>query len=151
MMTSLAGECCGFSRDQMVYNLEYTHLHSLENRIFETLRPSAGDTFVVDHVANWFIHGSLDPRTFRRTLRIEGVLRPRYLTTITLAWQRRPPAEIYYVVYPNVDNLFDFVFLRGFYRVEWVKTFGEAGYIIPVMRMVLREPSRMGPLTTRGS
>src|SRR4029077_13952844 len=45
-LTSWNNECCGFSRDQLVYNLEYLQFDRIETLIFRDLRPNTTTTFV---------------------------------------------------------------------------------------------------------
>jgi len=138
-MTSLAGECCGFGRDQLEYNLEYTHFHAIQNRMWEFLRPTRSTIVVIDPNANWYVHQQLDAATFHRTLRQVNVVFPRRLTSIALSRLPAPPPTIYYVVYPNVDNGVDLVWLDHYYRVADRREFRDGGYSVPLIRFELRE------------
>jgi len=138
-MTSLAEECCGLGRDQLEYNLEYTKFDAVQNRIFAYLHPDSSTTVLLDATANWFVHGELDAKTFRRSLRRPGTVRPRYLTTAALSLSRQPlPPVVYFIAYPNVDNRADMVWLGRKYRPAWVRDFADGGYSLPVVKYELR-------------
>lgn len=139
-MTSLTRECCGYGRDQLAYNLEFVHFGTIQNRIFQAVRPTNATAFVLDGLADWYTHGQLDPRTYRRTLRYDDPILPRYRKTEMILVSRNPPAELFFIVYPNVDNTIDFQALARDYRGVEVRTFSEGGYALPVVRMVRREP-----------
>ena len=135
-MTSLTGECCGYGRDQLVYNLEFTHLATIQDRIYASIRPTMKTAIVKDGLEEWFIDGLLDATTFRRTLRMENVVRPRYMTSADVLISRNPPSELYYVAFPNVDNAAGFERLRRRYQVVSDTDFGESGYSIRVTKMI---------------
>ncbi len=135
-MTSLTGECCGYGRDQLVYNLEFTHLATIQDRIYASIRPTMKTAIVKDGLEEWFIDGLLDATTFRRTLRMENVVRPRYMTSADVLISRNPPSELYYVAFPNVDNAAGFQRLRRRYQVVSDADFAESGYSIRVTKMI---------------
>ena len=137
-MTSLTGECCGLGRDQLVYDLEYTHFHAIQNRMWEYLRPTRSTIVVIDPNANWFVHQQLDARTFHRTLRSEDIVIPRFMTTIALSQLPAPPPVFDYVVYPNVDNRVDLTWLDHFYRAADRRAFRDGGYSVELIRFELR-------------
>jgi hypothetical protein len=114
-MTSISHECCGFGRDQLVYNLQATELNELVDRAFERIRPTDATEIAVAPRGNWYILGPLDPTTFRRTLKRTGVVRPAYHETTVLVDRAELPADLYFIALPNVDNQASLEWLRQRY------------------------------------
>jgi len=144
-MTSLTRECCGYGRDQLGYNLEYVHFGTIQNRVFEAVRPTNATTFVFDGMVDWFIHGQLDSRTYRRTLRYDDPILPRYRKTLLCLASHTPATKIYYLAYPNADNTTDFRALAGDYTVDEFDRVSEGGYELMIALMSRRRPSIMKP------
>ena len=103
-MTSRTVECCGYGRDQLVYNLQFTYFHSMQDELFSAIRPNDGDVITMANAAKWYLVGPLDARTHRRTLRTSGVVRPTVLTLTDLAAGTPLPDRMRFIAYPNVIN-----------------------------------------------
>jgi hypothetical protein len=144
-MTSLTGECCGYGRDQLVYNMEFAHFATLQDKIYEAIRPDGRTAIVKDPLTEWYLDGILDARTFRRAVRPNETVRPRYLVTTQVFTTPNRPAELYFVAYPNVDNVPDLLLLTRVYHIAETRTFEENGYQIPVFKMVLRRSAASHP------
>jgi hypothetical protein len=136
--TSIANECCGRGRDQLVYNLEFVAYHDLQNRVFADVRPTAETVFAVDPAADWFLLGQLSPGTFARTLRTRDVLRPRYVLPAALVESAAPPAEVYFLAFSNVGQRASLALLGRRYDPVAVKTYTHHGYALTVYRLRLR-------------
>ena len=78
-ITSLRKECCGHGRDQLAYNLEFTEFASLQDALYERLKPSRGTVLVLPENGDWFTVGLLDSVTHRRTMRLRGSVEPKVL------------------------------------------------------------------------
>jgi hypothetical protein len=78
-VTSIANECCGHGRDQLVYNLEFTEFATLQDALFEQIKPTAHTLIVVPYLGDWFTVELVDSTTHHRTLRTEGSVRPKVL------------------------------------------------------------------------
>ena len=76
-------------------------------------------------------------------------MRPRYLVTTQVFITPNRPAQLFYVGYPNVDNVPDLLLLTRAYHIAETLTFEEGGYQIPVFRMVLRNPPPPSPGSTK--
>jgi hypothetical protein len=145
-MTSLTGECCGYGRDQLVYDLEYTKFDDVQNEIYEALRPTPETTIVMPTLADYYLAGPLDRRTFHRTLRLTNVFMPRYGLAVPFLHRPRKPEEIYFVGYPNFAYRGELALIEKLYAVEWKREFGSRGYTVPVWKMRLRpEPPGRAP------
>lgn len=128
-MTSRTGECCGFGRDQLVYNLQFTAFHDLQDQLFSQIRPGNGDVIGLSRAANWYLVGPLDAQTRQRTLRKNDVVRPPLLTLVDVAaGTMKLPERMHFVAYPNVDNRADLKKLATGYRVAGPFHVDEDGY-----------------------
>jgi hypothetical protein len=103
-MTSISHECCGFGRDQLFYNLQATELHDVLDRAFAWIRPTDTTEIAVAPRGNWYVLGPLDPATFGRTLKRTGTVKPAYHEITQVVGRAQPPADLYFIALPNVDN-----------------------------------------------
>lgn len=101
-MTSITGECCGYGRDQLVYNLEYTHLHYLLNDLLHNIRPPNEDAFAYNLHAGPFLFPVWDKSNFSRTVSHKNV-HPVYIIN-WYSYLYNKPKIIYYIEMPNTDN-----------------------------------------------
>jgi hypothetical protein len=138
-MTSWSDECCGYGRDQLVYNLEYLKFHELQNAMFRDIRPGRRTIFVADNQADWFLGGRVTPDG-ERSLRLSNTIRVHYADPDSLESRRPPPATVYFVAFPNFDNAKDLQKLRRNYSVASVKSYERSGYSIPVYTMRRKPP-----------
>lgn len=138
-LTSWNNECCGYSRDQLVYNLEYLKFDEIQNAIFADIRPTWRTTFVVNAGAEFMRPGAVTPEG-RRTLRVSDTVMVRYLPINDLERRKTPPATVYFVAFPNFDNGPDLQRLRRSYAVVSRKSYERSGYAVPVYTMRRRTP-----------
>ncbi len=136
-VTSWNNECCGYSMDQLVYNLQYLKFHEIQNLIFGDLKPTVKTTFVGTFFVNFYLAQAVTPEG-ERTLRTRDTLLVRYLTVDQVESRKVPPETVYFVAFPNFDNGADFQRLRRNYAVASVKSYEKSGYAISVFRMVRR-------------
>ncbi|OFV92553.1 MAG: hypothetical protein A3H95_06555 [Acidobacteria bacterium RIFCSPLOWO2_02_FULL_64_15] len=138
-MTANTGECCGHGRDQLVYNLEFTAIATLQDEALAQIRPTADTVLSMDTQANWYTVGPVDPVTFRRTLDRAGAIEPRVLDTRDLGKASSLPEEMFYFAFANVENQQSLAWLADRYTVSAVLAFDERGYTLRVYRMARRE------------
>lgn len=136
-MTSLMAECCGYGRDQLVYDLEYTHYHYIQNQMYSAIRPTQRTAIVEPDDAEWFLGGPLDSRTFHRTLRSEGSFQPRYFRAGDVPALKTMPRKIIFIDYPNFDTGAALRRLEHLYQITDRQRYGTSGYWITVYRMHL--------------
>jgi hypothetical protein len=137
--TSITKECCGYGRDQLVYNLEYTHLHYLLNKIAKDIKPDDTTTFAYDPVMHPLLV-SFDRKTYERTLRRQnrltvnfmlGPLDPNYY------WK---PQKVYYIEIPITDTtgILDSYTKKSYSKVQ-SHTYQEDGYWMKVTTLQLKQ------------
>jgi len=128
-LTSLTGECCGFGRDQLPYNLEFLKFGEIQGDIFASIRPGITTALVANRRADRT--GRVTPDG-RRTLRLDDTLTIRFVTAESIEKRLRPPAIVYFFAFPNFDNAADLDRLQRAYRIESIGRFRRQGYEIPV-------------------
>jgi hypothetical protein len=128
-LTSLTGECCGFGRDQLPYNLEFLRFHEIQNDIFTWIRPKVSTTLVANRRADRL--GRVTPDG-RRTIRLYDALQIHFATAESVERRVRRPEVIYFLAFPNFSNVADLTRLRERYFIESVRIFTRSGYAIPV-------------------
>lgn len=138
-LTSWNNECCGYSMDQLVYNLEYLKFDEIQNAIFADIRPTFKTTFVGNAKAEITWPGDVTPEG-RRTLRVSDTVRVRYVSVNDLERRKDPPDTVYFVAFPNFDNGPDLQRLRRSYAVVSRKSYERSGYAVPVYTLRRRTP-----------
>jgi hypothetical protein len=136
-MTSISDECCGFGRDQLVYNLEALEIHYALSRVFARIRPTDATEIAVAPEADWFTLGPLDPATFERTLSREGAILPRYHDLEEVAERPEPPAELYFVSMPNIECRRCTRWLSTHYGAVEKYRVGHDGYEMDVLHLTM--------------
>jgi hypothetical protein len=139
--TSLTGECCGWGRDQLAYNLEFTHLATLHDEALARLKPMELErSLAASRLGSWYVVGPLDTAS-RRSLR-SGTTRPRFLDLNRLPGQL--PDSVWFLDTPNVDGRADLNLLSRYYRsgppdTVWVR--GYAMAVWPLVRHLSPKPA----------
>jgi hypothetical protein len=128
-LTSLTGECCGFGRDQLPYNLEFLKFGDIQGDIFAALRPEIATALVANRRADRT--GRVTPDG-RRTLRLDDTLTIRFVTAESIEKRLRRPEIVYFFAFPNFDNTADLDRLQLGYRIDSIRRFRRQGYEIPV-------------------
>ena len=124
-MASITGEYRGPGRDQLVYNLEFTGYHSVQNALFMQLHPTDSTSIGTARSSRWNIFSPLEAASFRRTMRQSGAVLPRYWDEESLL-AAEPSAR------PH-----DVWFLAFSYREDAdssLRTLGRLYHELPVMR-----------------
>ena len=87
-MTSISGEFEGPGRDQLVYNLEFTGYHHVQNALYARLKPNDSTVIGTPRHVRWNIWTQLDATTTQRTMRRAGVFAPTYADEVDIAARR---------------------------------------------------------------
>lgn len=139
-LTSWNNECCAYSMDQLVYNLEYLKFDQIQSAIFADIRPTWETTFVGNERAELMRPGAVTPEG-RRTLRLsDDIVWIRYVSVNYLLSQKALPDTVYFMALPNIDNGPDLERLRRVYSVVSRKSYERSGYAVPVYAMQRRTP-----------
>lgn len=77
-MTSITEEFEGPGRDQLVYNLEFTGYHHVQNALFQRILPTSTTVIGAPRHVRWNIWTQLDSASRTRTMRRTGVITPVY-------------------------------------------------------------------------
>ena len=133
-MTSVTKECCGYGRDQIIYNLQYLNIPFLLDEIFSDIKPDRGTVFAYQLLVGPAIFPKIDEETHFRTLR-----NYRAFDANIINWiyddLREKPEEFYYIEFPNVEKEADFKKYLQDYRVVSEKIYEKRGYKMKVYSM----------------
>jgi hypothetical protein len=141
-MTSLTGECCGYGRDQLVYNLEFTEFDALESAAYAQLRPTRATTFVVPMFGDWYTVGQLDQSTLHRTLRRDSIVEPRVLNAYVATMPEWWVGEGWYLEMPYVNDAWSLAKVAEFYEIGPPTYVAHDGYRMAVRRLRLRNDAQ---------
>lgn len=136
-MTSLTGECCGFGRDQLVYNLEFTQFHYLQDQLFAELKSAPNVGFACHTLADFYLVGPLDPATGQRTTRRGSARKLPLLTLKSLDSLLEQPQAVRYIDYPNFDGQERATWLSR-YQVAGSRPYERGGYRLQVYDLIER-------------
>lgn len=141
-MTEITGECCGYGRDQLVYNLEHIQFNSIQNKIYQDLLPIDKTILVANKDVDWHFIGRIDRETLRRTLTFRNIILINYKDPQEIAQAIKKPEVIYYLDYPNFDNKNDLKLLSMNYIDREIKNIDDDGYFITIHKMTLKNSIR---------
>ena len=148
-MTSPTNECCGYGRDQLIYNLQFTHFATIQDAVFQRVHATEKTVFAMAPNADWHLQGQIQEKTLKRTLRTTDVIVTPPITMARLARGASVPATMFYIAYPNVDNEYDLKLYSYFYEIAPPIFVDDGnGYELPVFEM--RRNKRPTPRFTRG-
>lgn len=136
-MTKFTGECCGYGRDQLVYNLEYIQLHRAQNEIYQYIKPTFNTVIVANPQVDWHFIGKVD-ENHRRTIKEIFVEFIVYYDAVKIYLSKNKPEVLYYLDYPNFNNAHDVKLLSTLYTIAESKIVGEDGYSVTVHKMILK-------------
>ena len=142
-ITSLRNECCGHGRDQLAYNLEFTHFASLEDVLYQQLGPTDSTVLVLPPYGDWFTVESLDRVAHRRTMRSEGVVRPKVVMAPD-AYDLKA-ARAWYVELPFIKDTSFLPLLAYRYDIGEPCRVERGGYSLAVREMRLRSSAATRP------
>lgn len=129
-MTSLTGECCGFGRDQLVYNLQFVYIDRLTNQILKDIKVDENMAIAYDRLIGNILDLPVDRQTFKRTPKTINSFIP---WTISWSFISRfdAPDQVYWIEYPNVTQD-DFMYYLPHYNIIAEKIYEQDGYAIKV-------------------
>jgi len=134
-MTSITGECCGYGRDQLVYNLQYIYIERLTNKIFEYYRPDENTAFAYDRIQGNIFSLPIDRTTHRRTWRTINTFVPRDIAWTFFDPSYPRPDTVYFIDYPFVGPTDTLSHFLSYYKIESKKIFEMDGYTLPVYKL----------------
>ena len=103
-MTAYTHECCGLGRDQLLYNLEFTRMFIIQEKIFGSVNAAPGTQFVASNdyytLARPYF---FDPAANKLEL---SAAEGRFEINVRVAgWvSEAKPRDFYYLNFPNYDN-----------------------------------------------
>jgi hypothetical protein len=130
-ITRRTGECCGFGRDQIVYNLEFLRIPQLLDQVMADLKPTSNTVILADDAVSWKVLGQLSSR-FQMTFQTNDGILPRYSSVEDMLDWRRLPHEAYYIVFPNCDSTGALERLGLYFKHRKMKSYCIEGYEIDV-------------------
>jgi hypothetical protein len=141
-MTSITGECCGYGRDQLVYNLEFTNIARAADDALAATRPGDSTLIVVPDLTNWHVVPLIDARTGRRTLDASVGISPPVTETDSVEYFVSARRAAVYLDLPNgqpdgrLARLSRAADTSGELRVS------RGGYAVSAYRLSLRAKAR---------
>lgn len=151
-MTSITGECCGYGRDQLVYNLEYTQFHFLLDKILTDIRPDAHTVLAYHPLEGLYIIPRISG-SYKRTMKINDTFKPllsgeygfmpdtNFPGQIVFTFDDLAvkPETLYYIEFPNVDNRDALSMFWRYYSTAEAKIYENLGYQLKVDVMELKK------------
>lgn len=142
-ITSLRNECCGHGRDQLAYNLEFTHFASLQDALYERLEPTDSTVLVFPPDGDWYTVEWVHRVKHRRTMSAEHSVRPRVVMAPD-AYDLKA-ARAWYVDMPYIKDTVFRVLLGRRFDVSEPCRIERGGYAITVREMRLRSSAAARP------
>ena len=140
-MSSITKEYNGPGRDEIVYNLQFTGYHHVQNALFHVLQPTDSTAFATSRIARWNIWSQLDGLTHDRTLKQEMVIVPRYWDDVDLIQSPKRPRDVWFLVFsyfPDDDS--SLASLKPLYReIAVTRTFAH-GHLLVAHHLELIAP-----------
>ena len=136
-MTGFTRECCGYGRDQLIYNLEYTKIHDLSNYILADLKPQDTTVFSSVSGANYYVIGAYESNTFKRNNNLQQVKYISYRSGEEIVQDVEKPKSVYFIVFPNFPSDEVLNQLYVYYKKLGSVIYEIDGYTIEVIQMGL--------------
>jgi hypothetical protein len=140
-MASITGEYSGPGRDELVYNLQFTGYHHVQNALFQALHATDSTAFATARIVRWNLWSPLDDQTRDRTLRKENVIVPRYWDEVDLLTSPQRPRDVWYLDFtyrPYRDD--SMARLASLYREVGVTRASARGHVLVAHHLELRAP-----------
>lgn len=140
-MTSITGECCGFGRDQLIYNLEHTQIHYLYSRFAKDIRLNPRDAIIRYYLMDFGVTGYLNKETLERTTNPQGAFYfPHFFDASEyLSSPARPSiGRVFYIDFANasdenhIERQKKLLSVKGLFEVE------NSGYKFRVVEFAAR-------------
>jgi hypothetical protein len=140
-MASITQEYSGPGRDELVYNLQFTGYHHVQNALFHALQPTDSTAFATSRVARWNIWSQLDAATRERTMSQEFVIVPRYWDDLDLLASPKRPREVWFLEFSyRPDNDPALASLKRLYRETGVTRTLARGHLLVAHHLELIAP-----------
>lgn len=142
-MTGITGECCGYGRDQIVYNLEYTQIHYILNQIFTDLKPDENTAIVFSDQEGPYVTARIDKTTYNRTMKSNNAIDLSKLD-YKLVWSfdtlelLQRPSTLFFIDFPNVYSQLSLAYYLQYYDKLSEKTYERMGYSMKVYTLELK-------------
>jgi len=140
-MSSITKEYDGPGRDEIVYNLQFTGYHHVQNALFHALQPTDSTAFATSRIARWNIWTQLDAATRERTMAQQRVIVPRYWDDVDLLASPTRPRDVWFLVFsyfPDHDSTL--ASLRPLYREVGVTRAIARGHVLVAHHLELISP-----------
>ena len=140
-MSSITREYAGPGRDEIVYNLQFTGYHHVQNALFHVLQPTDSTAFATSRTARWNIWSQLDAATRERTLSQESVIVPRYWDDVDLLASPKRPRDVWFLEFsyrPDHDPAL--ASLKPLYRETGVTRTLARGHLLVAHHLELIAP-----------
>lgn len=142
-MTGLKDDSGTYGRDQLVYNFEFTEIHYLTEKIYQTV--GTDKLFVAAPYSTWTnAFTSINKETGKRMMYGEGLVNVKWAFSDSLIKRRRFPEEIYFISYPHMGkaNEEQRAQLSYIYDTKEVITVEDGGYSLDVFHYVKKKSIR---------
>jgi hypothetical protein len=140
-MSSITKEYDGPGRDEIVYNLQFTGYHHVQNALFHALQPTDSTAFATSLVARWNIWSQLDGATHDRTMSQRNVILPRYWDDEELLASPKRPHDVWFLVFTNFpDHDSTLASLKPLYRDVGVTRTIARGHLVVAHHLQLIAP-----------
>jgi hypothetical protein len=131
-MTSRTGECCGYGRDQLVYNLQYLYIPRLISDLLKDSKPARNSVYVCEDNADWKL---FTPLTVQENP-WNGQNAPPYPRCLSVDEFRSLGANVkvaYFVEFPNFPSSEVFKTLGTFCNIVSTNVYQRYGYRLRVV------------------
>jgi hypothetical protein len=132
-MTALTGECCGYGRDQLVYNLEFTRFQEVLNRAYQGIRPTPATVILAPWAANFGVFGPL-AADYTRTVASARSFSPRYGHAENYPAPGLEGDEVFLIAFPNAESREARAALERAFGAPQVTRYEWRGYGLDVYR-----------------
>lgn len=141
-MTSIAEQFKGPGLDQVVYNLEFTGFHHVQNALFAQLQPTDSTVIGMSRYIHWQVWSQLESGTGRRSMRRDGVFAPSYDDEVGI--MSRGARDAWFLTFSNHgDKDHALANLQRFYAVTDSVTAVARGHKVVAHRLVRREAATL--------
>ncbi len=140
-MSSITKEYAGPGRDEIVYNLEFTGYHHVQNALFHALQPTDSTAFATSRIARYNIWSQLDAVTRDRTMSQQEVIVPRYWDDVDLLASPHRPKDVWFLefsYFPDKDS--SLASLKPLYRETGVTRTLARGHLLIAHHLELISP-----------
>lgn len=136
-MTAITNECCGYGRDQLVYNTQYLNIAFLLDKIMADIKPDEQTAFAYQPLVGPAVFPKISKSTGARTLRNFSAFDPR-IVNWNFESLAEKPEKLYYIEFPNVKMGDDYQRYLDYYQLAGTKNYEHLGYAMKVYLLELK-------------